>query len=195
MDITSLIASAAVPYIAINGLSGKTYLYKVRTQEQKHPVVDHRMFERKASAGSMVYFAVDSEANLHNLKPGEKLYVGSQSSSDRMFRGDGMNGENFHHAQMREGNAGEGLLTYLAKGRKVTIYRVSSLDLKRLVETQSSMSRYQPMVNGQLALSRGRDLAGYWFEQLILREEKSEWAWNTQGAHADALKAIATVGI
>ena len=106
-----------------------------------------------------------------------------------------MKGGNFHHAQMREGNNGQGLLSYLARGRKVTIYRVSSADLMRLVDANSCMARYKPLVSGQLALSRGRDFAGYWFEQLILREEKCEWAWNTQGAHADAIQAMAAVGI
>lgn len=195
MDITSLIAASAIPYISINGFTGGTYTYKARTKDLRHPIVEHRAHERKASAGSMIYLAVDSEANLLDLKAGEKLYVGSQSGIDRMFRGDGMKGGNFHHAQMREGNNGQGLLSYLARGRKVTIYRVSSADLMRLVDANSCMVRYKPLVSGRLALSRGRDFAGYWFEQLILRDEKSEWAWNTQGAHADAVQAMAAVGI
>lgn len=195
MDIISILAASAVPYIEINGLTGGTYTYKARTQDQRHPIVDHRMLEKKASAGSMLYLAVDADAELKKLKSTEKLYVGSQSDTDRMFRGDGMKGLNFHHAQMREGGGANGLISYLAKGKKVKIFRISSSDLKRLTESNLAMARYKPMVNGQLSLSRGRNFAGYWFEQLILRDEKPDWAWNTQGAHADAVAAMAAYGI
>lgn len=56
------------------------------------------MHGKKCSGGSWLYIAIDDNADLSTLNNEQKLYVGSQSQ-DRMFRGDGLKGKNFHHAE------------------------------------------------------------------------------------------------
>lgn len=195
MDLIATIASQLTPYITISGLAGRTYTYRKRFGDRQFPVMAHTMHQRKGAPGAMLYVAVAAEADLSQLKQGQKLYVGSQGSVDRMFRGDGLNGENFHHAQMRDGNRGQGLETYVARGGKVVIYAVSSSKLAELAGKAPQLQNFKPFATGEAALSRGRNHAGFWAEQIILRDEHGQWAWNTQGASSDSLAMLKQYGI
>lgn len=189
------IAPYAVPYISITGLAGQSYTYRKRFGEKQFPVVAHTMHLKKGGVGAMMYLAVAAGADLLALKDGQRLYVGSQSGVDRMFRGDGLKGRNFHHAQMREGNGGHGLERYLAGGGAVDVYAIASEKLIKLTATSVRMRNLGPMARGEVTLPRGRDYAGYWFEQLVLREEHRQWAWNTHGVQAEARAVFEAYGI
>ncbi len=189
MEIIQDLSQHLVPYITLNGMTGELYTYEKRFGNKRFPVIEHTMHQKKGSLGSILYMAVESGANLRTLTKKQKLYVGSQSGPDRMFRGDKLKGTNFHHAQMRDGHNGHSLERYMEEGGKVDIYAVPSVRLIALADTSSKYKPLLPMAKGIVTLPRGRDYAGYWFEQLILREELAQWAWNTKGIDADA-KAI-----
>ena len=195
MDIVSELVPHMAPYLSINGLTGATYTYKARFGDKRFPIVEHKLHQKKGGTDSMLYLSIAADADLNALKPGQKLYVGAQSGIDRMFRGDGLKGQNFHHAQMRDGNAGCGLNSYLAAGGKVVIYAVNSMLLTKLTEKNTRFMGMAPMAKGSVKLSRGRDYAGFWFEQLILREEKSHWSWNSQGIQSEAQAILARHGV
>lgn len=195
MDLVRQLAPLMTPYLSITGLTGGHYTYKKRFADKPFPIVDLTMHQKKGALGGMLYMAIAAGANLQALARGQKLYVGSQSGPDRMFRGDGLRGGNFHHAQMRAGNNGQSLESYLAKGGKADVYAVSNAHLIELAESSSLLRGLLPMARGEVTLSRGRDYAGYWFEQLILRDELPQWAWNTQGIHAEAREVLAAYGV
>lgn len=195
MDLIATLASHLTPYITISGLAGHTYTYRKRFGDRQFPVMAHTMHQRKGAPGAMLYVAVAAEADLHQLKQGQKLYVGSQGSVDRMFRGDGLNGGNFHHAQMREGNHGQGLETHVACGGKVVIYAISSSKLAELADSIPQLRKFKQLASGEVALSRGRNHAGFWAEQTILRDELAQWAWNSQGTSSDSLAILRRCGI
>jgi hypothetical protein len=153
------------------------------------------MRRRKCGADSILYMAIAAGTDLWSPRLGQKLYVGSQSGIDRMFRGDGLKGQNFHHAEMRNGNNGQGLINYLTSGRQVDIFQIDSTKLVELTETVPRFLRLVPMARGIVTLPMGRNYAGYWFEQLILREERNQWAWNSQGIQAEAQQVFATHGV
>lgn len=195
MDFIATIASHLTPYITISGLAGRSYTYKKRFGDQQFPVLTHTMHQRKGALGAMLYVAVAAEADLRQLRTGQKLYVGSQSAIDRMFRGDGMKGQNFHHAQMRDGNRGQGLEAYVARGGKVAIYALSSAKLAELAESVPALRNMRALTRGEVSLSRGRDHGGFWAEQIILRDELAQWAWNTQPASSEALAVLREQGL
>lgn len=195
MNLIAKIAQVAKPYITISGFTGETYTYAVRTKNVAHPVIDHVMHEAKASAGQMIYFAVPGTADLQSLNPEEKLYIGSQGNTDRMFRGDNMGGKNFHHLQMRDGNRKLNLISYLRTGGCLTIYRAASSDLYRMISEDTLLKAMLPLADGRIKLSRGRDHIGYWLEQLALRDDLTEWQWNSRGAQAEAVAILKQLGL
>lgn len=195
MDIVQELAPIMRPYISITGASGSYYTYKKKFGERRFPAVEIRMRTAKGSFGAMLYIAVEAGSDLSNLAPGQKLYVGSSSAKDRMFRGDGFDGKNFHHEQMRTGNKDRNLERHIALGGQVDVYAASAAQLATLADTSERFKGMLPMARGEVALSRGRNHAGYWFEQLILRDQGSDWAWNSQGAHADAAAQLRARGL
>lgn len=126
-----------------------------------------------------------ADVKLESLDLRDKLYIGSQTV-DRMFRGDGMKGCNFHHAQMRAGNGADTLCAYLHAGGRVTIYRIAQDKLAKAVQTPA-LQRLAAL------LSRPGKYVGYWFEQYVLATEGNQWRWNTAGADAAAHRLLATV--
>lgn len=194
MDFVATIAPHVTPYLTISGLTGRTYTYEARFKKRRFPVLNHTMHQEKCAPGAMLYMAVAADADVRQLKPGEKLYVGSQCANDRMFRGDGLDGENFHHAEMREGNLGQGLEAYVAQGGKVTIYTLASATLVRLAAKVPALRKMGALARGEANLPL-RYHGGYWAEQLILRDEFAQWAWNTQPASYKALAVLREHGL
>lgn len=134
---------------------------------------------------SWLYVAVPASADLTSLSQREKLYVGSQTV-DRMFRGDGMAGKNFHHAQMRKGNGEDNLENFLRSGEKVHIYRISVVSIEKAVKQEKYLSCFEPLLNHKHV--------GYWFEQLILYSEGKEWRWNIAGVDGKASSVLQAAG-
>lgn len=197
MDIIKQLSPHMKPYINIINVSNNTYTYKARSKEKKLPVVNHIMHQKKGCGDSMLYIAVPTDSDLHSLKQGEKLYVGSQSAVDRMFRGDGdaLKGINFHHAEMRNGNSGNNLINFLNSDRSVSIYCIKSQLLIDLTQRLPIFSNIKNLISSIEALSNPRTHTGYWFEQIILRDEFKQWMWNSKGADTKALKLLAQYGV
>lgn len=160
-----------------------TYNYKARGFFEV-PVIDITMHKAKCSTGSWMYVAVSGGANLARLAPDSKLYVGSQTKADRMFRGDGLRGRNFHHAQMRAGNGNDNPVSLLHSGKKVDLYRVSEESIALAVCEVSALRRLAPL------LGQSTNHVGYWFEQFILSTEDRSWRWNTAGADRRAQEVM-----
>jgi len=169
-------------YLTIEGLDGqKTYTYKKRcsTTWNAVRVQKHR---DKQKPGSILYMALDSDADLDSLQPGDLLYVGSQTQ-DRMFRGDGLGGTNFHHREMRLGKGDDNLTSHLRGGRGVTLFTVTGKSLKSLSPGASIFELACPTARGPHP--------GYSVEQLILLEGHQHWRWNAAGAdHPERVRKL-----
>ena len=173
-------------YITINRLvPGKTYNYAKRGFKNL-PVMDITMHRPKCTPDSWLYVTTPVPASLSKLSPADKLYVGSQTA-DRMFRGDGLKGSNFHHAQMRAGNGERNLEAFVRAGGKVDIHRASSAALREAVKKVDRLRCFS------ILLQQPTKHAGYWFEQAILALEPGQWAWNTQGAEDKAKNIVASL--
>lgn len=97
------------------------------------PVIDVQLHGRKCTIGeSWLYFAIPAEAARSALRREDRLYVGAQTQ-DRMFRGDGLDGRNFHHAEMRAGNGEDSPEAFLKTGYQIAIYRVSAESIAKIV--------------------------------------------------------------
>ena len=96
--ILPFVAKYAEHYLTLHRLHPtRTYNYLARKVENE-PVIEVTRHAQKCRIGeSWMYIAVPSGARLIDLGREEKLYVGAQTT-DRMFRGDGLGGDNFHHA-------------------------------------------------------------------------------------------------
>lgn len=204
MTTIQTIAACFKPYITIRGLvPGQTYRYAKREKSGPvfHPVVDIFMHSPKSNKHSIVYMAVKAGAQVSNLTPGEKLYVGSQSGADRMFRGDSFDvALNFHHKEMRKGRGQANLIRYLEGGGKVDIYAAQAPDLCAYTAATPQLESLSMLLRGDIAFTEKTHLkyqhhAGYWIEQLILREENESWAWNTKGVDSIAESAFRLAGI
>lgn len=150
-----------------------TYNYKAR-ELFGLPVFVHTMHKPKCKTDSWLYVAVPADADLSTLGPDDRLYVGSQTA-DRMFRGDGLKGNNFHHAQMRAGNGSDNPVQFLQSGRKISIHRISAKQIAHAVEGRPGLEAYRPLL-----WHPGKHV-GYWFEQALLSEPRA-WRWNTASA-------------
>lgn len=170
------------PYMEITSIdSARTYSYKARCSTA-WPVVENKMFRSKISQSSILYAAIDAEADLENLKPEDLLYIGSQKSSDRMFRGDNLGGKNFHHLSMRKGREGNHLTQFLNTGRRVNIYYIDENSLMEFAESE--------MPESQAMLNLKKDHPGFIFEQLVLLEGHKLWSWNSDGPHKSISAAL-----
>ena len=140
------------------------------------PVIEVDQFGQKCKLGeSWLYFAVPKAANLSLLAPHDRLYVGAQTQ-DRMFRGDGLNGSNYHHAEMRRGNGNDTPINFLASGDQIYIYRVSAQNIASLVKVDSKLEALRVLLEQPITSKKH---LGWWFEQYILYTESKQWRWNT----------------
>jgi hypothetical protein len=163
-----------------------TYNYKARGFFN-WPVIDVTMHRPKCTPGSWLYVAVLKDADLSSLRSDEKLYIGSQTG-DRMFRGDGMSGRNFHHAQMRAGNGDDTPVNYLRSGRRVDLHRLGEGSMRRALAEVPSLSKLAVAIN-----SSTRNHLGYWLEHLILAKEPKHWRWNTAAADREAVRMMSAL--
>ena len=106
-----------------------------------------------------------------------------------MFRGDGMGGNNFHHAQMRAGNGNDTLLNYLSAGHRVDIHRISAAGLRQAVLGTEALHRLAPL------LEQPTRHVGYWFEQFVLHEDGESWRWNTAQVEGRARALFQMLGL
>jgi len=170
------------PYMDITDLDEpNTYTYKARCGTA-WPVVNNNMHRPKISKGSILYAAIDAEADLDNLKPEDLLYIGSQKNSDRMFRGDGLAGKNFHHLSMRKGCDGNNLTQFLSTGRKVKIYYIDENSLMEYVKKE--------IPDPCSVLNLKKDHPGFILEQIVLVEGQKSWSWNSAGPHKSISSAL-----
>lgn len=186
MNLVKTLAQFCIPYITITGLkAGCYYTYHARYGECLLPVVDIEMHQPKIVGEAVMYICVKSNADLNELSFNDRLYIGAQSGPDRMFRGDGLKGNNFHHQQMRKGKGTDNLETFLANGDKVTIYVIRATTLTRIIGDLPNFACLE-----RLLTFGGKFHLGYCFEQLILHHEHRNWRWNTNGADAKFLNAL-----
>lgn len=178
MDLLQYLGPAFEPYITVHRVHpSATYNYKARGLFGL-PVFEVSMHAPKCAPGtSWVYVAVPAGQRLDSLGSSDRLYVGSQLG-DRMFRGDGMRGSNFHHAQMRSGNGADTPEAFLRQGRQIEILRLGVHQLGDAVRSAAPLRSFAPLL--------GEAHPGYWFEQLILLHEKPLWRWNTAPAESRA---------
>lgn len=187
--IINLLAPYFERYITINRVIPGQYYNYVARGFQNLPVVDISMHLPKCSADSWLYVAVRAGADLRYLEPKDKLYIGSQTA-DRMFRGDGLGGGNFHHAEMRKGNGDRNLIRFLQEGERVDLHRLSAARISDAIENSGELSRYRPLLTQP---KQPKKHIGYWFEQLVLHHEIRDWKWNTASAARDAKNVFATL--
>ncbi len=181
MDMLRFLAPFFQPYITINAIvPGRTYDYAKR-KFYHWPLVNSVLHRPKVHDGEWLYVAIPADAKLTALGSGDRLYVGSQARSDRMFRGDGLDGANFHHAQMRAGNGDKNLIAYLAGGGKVRIHVVGRHDLARAVREVGPLAWLARLLDEPV----GKGMhTGTRFENAILHLEAGLWAWHTKWADA-----------
>lgn len=161
-----------------------TYNYAVRGYFG-FPVFDIEQHGPKCKQGeSWLYFAVPEKADPSALKIGERLYIGAQTQ-DRMFRGDQLDGSNYHHAEMRAGNGSDTPLAYLEAGNRVVIYRARAERLAAQIITDPSLTMLQVLEKQPRTPKKH---LGWWFEQYVLYTEPAQWRWNTASADKDLIK-------
>lgn len=175
MNILGFTASAFEKYITIHGLHGsRTYNYAKRKIFDEPVVLSTRHQPKCAIGESWIYVAIPRDSKLDNLDSSERLYVGAQTQ-DRMFRGDGLVGDNFHHAEMRKGKNGKNLVQYLRTGKEIEIHRAQSKVLARLVVERAQLRQLNPILSFPISTKKH---LGYWFEQAVLHYEYPLWQWN-----------------
>lgn len=140
------------------------------------PVIEVTQHGPKCKQGeSWMYIATPVGASHATLKPEEHLYVGAQTQ-DRMFRGDGLEGANYHHADMRAGNGNDTPLAMLRSGQRIAIHRISAADLASTVKANADLHFLLPLL--QQPKSPKKHI-GFWFEQYCLFAQPGRWRWNT----------------
>jgi hypothetical protein len=121
---------------------------------------------------------VPAGSALASLAEIDRLYVGAQTQ-DRMFRGDGMGGNNFHHAEMRSGNGTDNPERFLESGQRIEILRISADSINRIVSSSQELECLTPFLQQPKHPKRH---TGWWFEQYLLFTEPKRWRWNTDTA-------------
>ena len=184
-SLTPLAAKFAEPYIRIlRAHPTKTYNYETRGAFN-FPIFEIERHGQKCKKGeSWIYFAIPEGADLYGLKNEERLYVGAQTQ-DRMFRGDGMGGANFHHADMRAGRGKDTPLVFLRGGRQIVIYRAQA---ERIAAHIREDSKYTQLRVLELQPRTPKRHLGWWFEQYVLYSEPNQWRWNIAAADKDLMK-------
>ncbi len=156
----------------------RTYDYAARKLRGLEVIeVDHHAPKCRVGE-SWLYFAVGASTDLTAMTSEDRLYVGAQTG-DRMFRGDGLKGKNFHHAQMRAGNGKDTLSSYLIGGRQIAIYRVPAAVIARQVQDTAILQPLRILLSQPVTSVKH---LGWWFEQYVLFTERGLWRWNTAQA-------------
>ncbi|MFB9886909.1 hypothetical protein [Balneatrix alpica] len=179
LDLIPEISSLAQKYVTLNGINpSKTYDYVTKTRKFRGlPIIDSILHARKCGSGeSWLYVAVPLGAELSQLSAQDRLYIGAQTQ-DRMFRGDGLNGKNFHHAEMRAGKGEDNLENYLKSGKKAVIYRFNAYRIEALVRRQPQLSELLVLLDQRRTPTKH---LAWWFEQYALYCEPNVWRWNVQ---------------
>lgn len=178
-DLIPYVARHAEHYLTLHRVHpARTYNYLARGFKNQ-PVIEASRHAQKCRIGeTWMYIAVPTGSKLNGLAQEEKLYVGAQTQ-DRMFRGDDLDGDNFHHAEMRAGNGPNNLISFLRSGQEVDVYRFSGTLLSDAANSVHDLRRLTP-INRQP--HKGRKHAGWWFEQYVLYREPKTWQWNTDPA-------------
>lgn len=166
---------------------GRTYNYAAR-KFFNVPVIEHRRHAPKCAPGEeWAYVVVPAGADLRRLSASQRLYVGAQTS-DRMFRGDDVRDENFHHAEMRRGRDRDNLESFLASKGSVEVYRQSMHRLR-------AQTPQDAVVRRLLALpTSSRQHLGYWAEQLLL-VRSGPWRWNVATPSSSTVERLRGVGL
>ena len=158
----------------------RTYDYATRDLFRL-PVIKSELHGGKCAIGeSWLYIAVPADSSLQALNANDRLYVGAQTQ-DRMFRGDGLRGTNFHHADMRSGNGDDNPVNFLNSGKAIVIYRFASPRIQEIVCSTPAL-RELKILSAQPRTSKKH--LGWWYEQYILYSEAGRWRWNTRRADA-----------
>jgi len=187
MNIFELAAPHFEKYITIHELVGaETYNYAKRSIFNQPIVLTTRHRPKCAIGESWMYVAIPKGTCLSSLASTDRLYVGAQTQ-DRMFRGDDLEGNNFHHTEMRKGKEACNLIQFLQTGKEVEIWRVPSQDLARLVTKGSDLSYLAPVLD--MTISK-RNHLGYWFEQAVLHYEYPNWRWNSTRSNKTLSSAL-----
>ena len=186
MDILRYLAPSFEHYLTLERVHPtRTYNYAKRGYVGL-PVIEVAQHRPKCKIGeSWLYVAIPADARLGALNSAEKLYVGAQTQ-DRMFRGDGMRGSNYHHAEMRAGNGNDNPISFLNGARKIHIHRISADAIGAIVSKTPAMTSLAKLL---LQPRTARKHVGYWFEQFILFHEHAHWRWNTAPAE-DGVRRI-----
>lgn len=176
-------------YLTLHCLhSSNTYSYAAR-KFFNLPVIEHTRHASKCKAGeSWVYVAASSDASLDDLTSNQRLYIGAQTQ-DRMFRGDNLNDENFHHAEMRRGRGNDNLESYLKYSGEVKVYRIASVDAYRFAKSIHDLQSLYRLMQQPLP---PRTHQAWWLEQYVLHYELPIWRWNKEGATVDVSRFLAS---
>lgn len=166
---------------------GRTYNYKARGFFDL-PVIEHHRHAPKCAVGDeWTYVAIPTGADLRRLSREQRLYIGAQTS-DRMFRGDDVREENFHHAEMRRGRDRDNLESFLNTEGPVDVYR---LPMHRF-RTQPVRD---PLLQHLLTLpTSSRQHLGYWAEQLLLLRS-GPWRWNVAAPPTSTAERLRSGGL
>ena len=188
LDLITVASEYAQKYITLKGVHPtQKYSYAARGF-QNLSVIEHELHAPKCKSGeSWLYFALPKGLSLKSIEEGDRLYVGAQTQ-DRMFRGDGFRGANFHHADMRAGNGSDNPVNFLNSGQQIEIFRINALKIERMVPTNQALSELTPIL---CQPRTSKKHLGWWFEQYVLYCEPNIWRWNTDPAAKD-LAAIYT---
>ncbi len=149
------------------------------------PVIDVSQHGPKCKQGeTWLYFAVPATACLTALAPQDRLYVGAQTQ-DRMFRGDGLDGNNYHHAEMRAGNGSDNPAAFLASGQQISVCRVPAHRIQTVISETPALEPLRVLAEQPRTPKKH---LGWWYEQYILFSEPKQWRWNTAVADKSLAK-------
>ncbi len=186
-DLVGWVAPIAEHYLTLHRAHPThTYDYAARGV-YGFPVVEHERRAPKCKMGeTWTYFAIPASASLARLTDPERLYVGAQTG-DRMFRGDGAGGDNFHHGEMRAGKEGDNLVAYLRSSGPVKVMRVRGDRVEAMIRREAALAALMPLLEQPRT---ARQHLGWWFEQYVLFSQAGRWRWNSRPADAVVARAL-----
>lgn len=178
VDFFEFIIPFGEKYIELVNVSdNETYDYKARNMFNLPVIKNNRLLYKCKNGESWMYIAIPSEKTLTTLSDNDYLYVGAQTQ-DRMFRGDGFKGANFHHKEMRAGNASDSLVNYLKVTGSVDIYRFDAYQIEKAI-LQTECLPVEFLIHKPRTKTKH---LGYWFEQYLLKQKSHLWRWNTKSS-------------
>ncbi len=165
----------------------KTYSYRARGFFLL-PVVEYTQHAPKCKNGeSWMYVAIPERTSLYQLGSEERLYVGAQTQ-DRMFRGDGCKGSNYHHSEMRSGKGADNPIAFLNTGRSIEIHRIGEDSIRDQIASTEALAPLSVLLDQPITARRH---VGWWLEQYLLLTEPGQWRWNTAMADRAVAAALA----